>query len=180
MKTQRNVLTAFLVVISTATPCFAQGEKASEFKYFHLDFVVKELDGGKVINARNYSITISTATHDIFTANSIRSGEKVPVAQPGGQFTYVEAGVNIDCRQATELPNQLAMFVAMDISGIGTAERPSASPPLIRSSKWSSSVLVTLRKQTVIFSSDDASSKHQMQVDLTATPIPVNSTAPKL
>ncbi|MDQ6676822.1 MAG: hypothetical protein M3Z09_05950 [Acidobacteriota bacterium] len=179
MKTQRNVLTAFLVVISTATPCFAQGEKASEFKYFHLDFVVKELDGGKVINARNYSITISTATHDIFNNSSIRSGEKVPVAQPGGQVTYVEAGVNIDCRQATELPNQLAMVVTIDISGAGTVERPLALP-LIRTSRWSSSVLVTLRKQTVIFSSDDASSKHQMQVDLTATPIPVNSTAPKL
>ncbi len=179
MKAQRNLLTGFLVVVSTAMPCFAQGEKASELKYFHLDFVVKEVDGGKVINARNYSTTISTARSDIFATTSIRSGEKVPVVQTGGQFTYVEAGVNIDCRAATELPNQLAIFVAVDISGAGTPERPLA-PPLIRNTKWSSSVLVTLRKQTVIFSSDEASSKHQMQVDLTATPIPVNSTAPKL
>jgi hypothetical protein len=31
---------------------------------------------------------------------------------------------------------------------------------------------VPIRKPTVIFSSDDTTTKHQMQVELTATPIP--------
>jgi len=42
----------------------------------------------------------------------------------------------------------------------------------VRQNKWGSIVLVALRKPTVIFSSDDLTSKHQVQLELTATPIP--------
>jgi hypothetical protein len=37
--------------------------------------------------------------------------------------------------------------------------------------KWNAPVIVPLRKATVIFASDDPSSKRQMQLELTATPI---------
>src|ERR1039457_7467314 len=44
--------------------CAAQSEgaksAAEQPKYFHLDFVVKEMDSGKVINARHYSTMIAT------------------------------------------------------------------------------------------------------------------------
>jgi hypothetical protein len=42
---------------------------------------------------------------------------------------------------------------------------------LLRQNRWRSDVLVPLRKPTVIFSSDDPTSTHKMQVELTATPI---------
>ena len=44
------------VMTLMAGACFAQndGSKSAELpKYFHLDFVVKELEGGKTINARH-------------------------------------------------------------------------------------------------------------------------------
>jgi hypothetical protein len=51
------------------------------------------------------------------------------------------------------------------------AETPDAPAPVIRQVKWNAPVIVPLGKPTVIFSSDDPSSKRQMQLELTARPI---------
>jgi hypothetical protein len=53
------------------------------------------------------------------------------------------------------------------------AETTDAPAPVIRQVKWNSPVIVPLRKPTIIFSSDDPSSKRQMQLELTAIPIPI-------
>jgi hypothetical protein len=84
-------------------------------------------------------------------------------------LTYLDVGVNIDCRAAKEIQDQLALNVSAEISGIAT-EQPS-NQPLIRQTKWESNVIVPLRKPTTIFSSDDPSTKRQTQLELTAIPI---------
>jgi hypothetical protein len=60
-------------------------------------------------------------------------------------------------------------MVAAEVSS--AAETPDAPAPVIRQVKWNSPVIVPLGKPTVIFSSDDPSSKRQMQLELTARPI---------
>jgi hypothetical protein len=159
-------------IILTAGICAAQGEgakpPAEEPKYFHLDFVVKELESGKVINARHYSTTTATGDHSC----TIRSGNKVPVQTGGsgpesGQFTYIEVGVNIDCRSAKEIDGSLALSVSAEISTAVNAVKQ----PLIRQTKWSSNAIVPIGKPTVIFASDDVAGKGQMQLELTATPV---------
>jgi hypothetical protein len=55
-----------------------------------------------------------------------------------------------------------------DISGVAD---PASTPPVIRSTRWSADVIVPFRKATMLFSSDDAMSKRQLQMELTATPI---------
>ncbi len=50
-----------------------------------------------------------------------------------------------------------------------TASAPTQ--PTVRQNKWDSTVIVPLKKPTVLFSSDDLTSKRQMQLELTATPI---------
>jgi hypothetical protein len=159
------VSTIIMTGIMTGT-CLAQSGR-EEPKYYHLDFVVKELESGKVINARAYSMTISTGDTGGF---SIRTGNKVPVSTGSGNSTYVEVGVNIDCRAAKEIQDQLALNVAAEISSAAT-DPPSSSLPLIRQTKWSSNVIVPIRKPTTIFSSDDPTTKRQTQLELTAIPI---------
>ena len=66
--------------------------------------------------------------------------------------------------------SDLALYVTAEISSAAT-ERPADGPPMIRQTKWSSSVLVPLRKPTVVFSLDDPTTKGQMQLEMTATPI---------
>jgi len=164
---------AFLFAAVLAGHAFGQGETAKpageEAKYFHLDFVVKELENGKVTNSRAYAMTIATDN----SGSSIRTGNKVPIPTSSGSsstFTYIDVGVNIDCRAAKQLGDQLALNVVAEVSTAAT-EPPSGSPPLIRQTKWSSAAVVPLRKPTTIFSSDDPSSKRQTQLELTATPI---------
>jgi hypothetical protein len=142
--------------------------------YYHLDFVVKELDGGKVLNSRTYSTTVSS--DKTVPASSIRVGSRVPVSTSSAsnnplvntQFTYVEVGVNIDCHVVKEVGNQLTLSVSADVSGVADL---TTHPPVIRNNKWTSNVIVPLKKPITIFSSDDPASKHQMQLELTATAI---------
>jgi hypothetical protein len=168
MISQTKLGIVFLSSMVMAGTCLAQGGH-EEPKFYHLDFVVKELESGKVINARSYSMTVSTAGTG---ASIIRSGNKVPISTGGagpGSLTYLDIGVNIDCRAAKEIQDQLALSVSAEVSGVAT-EQPS-NQPLIRQTKWESNVIVSIRKPTTIFSSDDPSSKRQTQLELTAIPI---------
>jgi hypothetical protein len=126
--------------------------------------------GGKVINARAYSMTISTGDTG---GSSIRAGNKLPSSTGGsgpGSLTYIDVGVNIDCRAAKEIQDQLALNVAAEISSVA-ADPSSSTLPLVRQTKWSSNVIVPVRKPTTIFSSDDPTTKRQTQLELTAIPI---------
>jgi hypothetical protein len=163
---------AFLIVALIAGNCLAQTEtgKDEQHSFYHLDFVIKEVDGGKVINSRSYSTMISTGAH----AGSIRTGSKVPyqTGNPGNPHEYLDVGVNIDCRSARELNNQLWLWVTADVSNLAPGQPPAGgSPPLLRQNSWSSDLILPLRKPTVIFSSDDPTSTHKMQVEVTAVPI---------
>jgi hypothetical protein len=167
-KTRLAVACGFVTLMAGA--CFAQNEGAKppeQQKYFHLEFVVKEMDSGKAINARHYSTT--AATGDV--GCSIRTGSKVPTPAGGAvastQYTYIDVGVNIDCRAPKEVDGNLVLSLVAEISSVATA----SSPPVIRQNKWNSTVVVPIGKPTVVFSSDDLTTKGQMQLELTATPI---------
>jgi hypothetical protein len=162
------------VLLLPAGPSLAQTERESPNGFYHLDFVTKELDDNKLINTRTYSMTVSDKA-----AGNIRTGSRVPVATNSGgsgggntQFTYIDLGVNIDCRDLRELSGQLTLSVSADISAATTESGSVSNPnPVIRQYKWNSAVIVPLRKATQIYSSDDLGSKRKFQLELTATPI---------
>jgi hypothetical protein len=134
--------------------------------YYRLDFVVRELEGGKVVNSRSYSMSISTGRGA--QNASIRTGTRVPVPGKDGSTSYIELGINFDCRSAKVIGADLALYVSADITSVA---EPSTAPPVIRSNRWGGDVIVPLRKPAILFSSDDAMSKRQMQLELIATPI---------
>ena len=159
-----------------AAPGFAQTPdvKSDEpVRYFRLDFVLKELENGKVVNARSYSSVSSAGSREI---GSIRTGEKIPTQTGKEAFTYLDVGVNIDCSSLRVVGNQLALHVSADISGLvsdpPTGPGITGSQPVIRQSRWTSSAIVTIGKPTTLFSSDGTTTKRQTQLELTATPIP--------
>jgi hypothetical protein len=169
----RNLWAAFLISAMMAGTCLAQSEKNKDEprKSYRLDFVVKEIADAKVINSRSYSTIISTG----HSRESMRTGSKVPrqTGNPANPYEYVEVGVNIDSGEAREVENQLALTVAVEVTNVAPGQTAGSGslPPLLRENKWQSDALVPLRKPTVIFSSDDPTSTHKMQVELTATPI---------
>jgi hypothetical protein len=173
MLNTKTLWAPFLIGALMAESCWAQAEKSKgdQQKFYHLDFIVKEVAEAKVVNSRSYSTMISTG----HSADQIRVGNKVPV-QTGNPspnaYDYIDVGVNIDCRDAREVEGQLALNVAAELSNLAPGQTVGTGAlPLLRQNKWSSDVILPLRKPTVIFSSDDPTSTHKMQVELTATPI---------
>ena len=135
-------------------------------KFYKLEFTVREVDGTRALSSRTYSMVAANSRAD--SPNfSIRAGSKVPIPSSPGSF--FELGVNIDCYAIRELENELSLNVTAEISSAQDATAPTS--PIIRQNKWSSSVVVPIRKPTLIFSSDDLTTKRQIQLELTATPI---------
>ena len=138
-------------------------------KFYKLEFVVKEVEAGKVLNTRAYSMTVeANATGG--RASSIRTGTKVPYSSGANQWNYADVGVNIDCSSVRQAQRDLSLSVSADISSVQTEAGASETSmrPIIRQNRWSSSVIVPLARPTVLFSSDDPASKRQMQLELTA------------
>jgi hypothetical protein len=165
IKTMLFVLAA-TVSFAAVTVCFAQEPAATaQGKYYRFDFVVKELDGGKVLSTKNYFMIGGARGNQ---GMSIRTGDKVPTPSGNGQqFTYLDVGTNIDCHIVFETSAELGLWVSADISGADSQSRP-----VISQTKWSSSVVAPLRKPTVIFTSDSATKKVQTQLEVTITPLP--------
>ena len=157
---------AFAAIL-IATTCFGQEKPPEEpAKFYKLEFVVKQVSDGKVTNSRTYTTSAKSGPRG---GGSIRTGDKVPVETgPSAQFTYVDVGVNIDIGSIAQAGSEIALHVTADIS---STDNGSGSHPIIRQTRWSSDVIVPLRKPTILFTSDAVASKSQMQLELTATPL---------
>jgi hypothetical protein len=108
-----------------------------EVKFFRLDFVVKEIEQGKVITSRSYSTMASTKSAS--DSGSIRAGSRIPilVALPGGPepgggqnvpLQYIDVGVNIDCNHVHMKGDELVAMVNADISTLAEDPRPQMAP----------------------------------------------------
>jgi len=147
----------------------AAAQSADPARFYKLDFVVKELDGGKPVNSRMFSAMLGLQTPGRDNSPAvIRAGGRVPVPNGTG-FNFIDLGVNIDVRDLRDVQGDLSMYVSADISSM-LQDNPGAQP-IIRQNKWSGIVLVTPKKPTILFASDDLSSKHQLQLEVVATPV---------
>ena len=163
------------LALLTAAACLGQTPEVA--KFYKLDFMLKEMENGKVLNARVYSSLVSTKAHN---SSSIRTGSKVVVVTSGAttavpaQFNYIDVGVSVDCNNVHEVNGGLALEVSADVSTIpqDTTEAHPVGGPTIRQNRWrSDSVVVPLHTPTVIFSSDDLTSRRVMQLEITANPV---------
>lgn len=173
MLSNRNWILYLAASALLAGACFAQD--AAPTKFYKLEFVVKEVEGTRVLNSRAYSVTAST-DKGLLERCQIRTGSKVPLPATGpgvgaGQFTYLDVGVNIDCSSLKETQVGVSLQVTADISSLPQESTVPVSGQVIRQNRWTSHIVVQPKKPTVIFSSDDLTTKHQMQLELTATPI---------
>jgi hypothetical protein len=153
-------------------PSTQTADKAPK-KFYQLNFKVQELENERVINSRSYSMILGVGA-----VGAIRSGQKVPYSSRSGansEWQQMSVGVDIDCRKLEELGDQVSLSILADLSSVienhGEAGLPSSVPPIIRNNRWGSTVLLPVKKPTVLFSSDDPASKRKMQLLLTVTPI---------
>lgn len=148
--------------------CLATAAAAQDAgKFYRLDFVVKELDDNKVVSTKNYSTLAST---DEKTGASIRAGTRVPY-QSGGNTSYIDIGVNIDCPKIVEIDGRLVVHVNAEISSVPAGDTPANNLPVVRQNRWRSVSIIPVAKATMLQSSDDLNSKRKLQLELTATPV---------
>lgn len=170
-RTLNSVAVIFAVVLAQRS--FAQDAAADkdkpqttvkaekpEPKFYKLDFVLKEVDGPRVVNSRSYSTYAATDAPPSMIRANIRM-------QDGRDW-----GIRIDARGLRQVQNQLGLNLTTEISGLPQETSAESAHPILRQYSWSSEVLLPIRKPTIVFSSDSTSSKTQMQVELTATPVP--------
>ncbi len=172
-----KLLLIALVAGALGAPCFGQNEKnteanatpAAKEKFYRLDFSVRELEGERIVNNRDYSLILSSPGRH----SSIRAGAHVPVSTTGPVSTTrdVYVGVNIDCDRAQEVDNQFQLNVRSDISSMFESDEKGTGIPMVRSNTWQSDVVVPLRRPTLLFSSDDPATKRKMQLVLIVTPL---------
>jgi hypothetical protein len=146
---------------------------------YRLDFSLNELEDGKKINSRHYTLSVVDGPSE-----EIKIGTRVPVATGGGengaapQFTYVDLGTNI-WAMLLEKNNgdDLQLQVRAELSWAKTDDPTGASgqsaklftPPIVSQMKINGSTVITPGKPTIIGVAEDPRSNRQFQLEVTAT-----------
>ncbi len=132
---------------------------------YRLDFSVNEIEDGKKINTRQYSMHLTAGD-----ANTVKIGTKVPAEAKPGEMTYIDVGTSIWAR-LKERDNSLLVEVRSEFSNFAVPDQPNrgTSMPLLRQFQISASTVATLGKSMVVGSVDDPNSKRQFQLEVTVT-----------
>lgn len=186
MTMKNRLLVVVCLMMLAGGVCFGQDKsapaptpvQAANGKHYQVVFLVQEVEGSRVINGRRY-VTDMAFYGAKSASGSIRTGSKVPIATGSSntssgvqtQFTYIDIGFNVDFDHAQLEGDNVYLWLTAELSSFDAAADNQIHQPTIRSNRWSAGVTVPLGKPTVVFSSDDLSSKRTMQIELTVTPV---------
>ena len=183
MRTRLVCFAIMVVLLATAARPAVSQQESSETKvsaavqqpvqkhYYKLLFVLRETDEGKVLNQRTFGMDISAEPPRTGGVPpdwwNMRSGTRVPFSG-SKDVNYIDVGVNLDVR-AEEAPEGLQMQIASEISSVASETGVGVAAPAIRQVKVRSAVLAPVGKPTVVFTADDAASKHRFELEVTPT-----------
>ena len=132
---------------------------------YHLEFALNELDDGKKVNTRHYSMNLT----DDNTMEDLKIGTRVPVETESGKFEYLDVGTNITARLVQyKLP--MSLDVRANVSNFAIpGEVGHGGRPLLRQMVISGSTIAVIDKPIIIGSVDDPDSKREFQLEVTLT-----------
>ena len=135
------------------------------WSFYKLDFNVREIDNGKTLNTRSYTMNARSGAG---SWQQIRVGTRVPYTGEKGP-SYMDIGFNVDCR-IEDQPQGQALAITTDLSSLPSDQaQEKVGLPLIRSLRSSSVIPITLNKPILVASVDEVGSTHRMQVEVTIT-----------
>jgi hypothetical protein len=134
---------------------------------YRLDFSLHELEDGKNVNTRQYSMNLVPDSSPGF--QDLKIGTRIPVELKQGEMQYIDVGTNISAR-LVEVRDALQVEVRADLSNLAAPDqqRPAAMP-LLRQLRINGTTIVTPGKAMVIGAVDDPNSKRQYQLEITVT-----------
>jgi hypothetical protein len=142
-----------------------QHTKPEEHARYRLEFVLKQMEHGKVMSTHNFTMSAEANTG----ASQIRTGNRVPVDTGGDKgINYIDVGFNCDAR--IDRPGN-GSSVGLDIGWeLSTMPAIAGSEKLIRQVRVRSTPSVQFGKSTLVGSVDDINSMQQFELDVTVTP----------
>lgn len=142
-----------------------QSAQKTQVSAYHVDFSIDELQNGKKVNSRQYSMILT----DEREVKELKIGTRVPVESEAGKFQYLDVGTTINVQMVSwEAP--LGLDVMVDVSNIANPDSISGNGhPLLRRMEISGRAPVILGKPMVFGSVDDPNSNHEFQLVVTVT-----------
>jgi hypothetical protein len=103
----------------------------------------------------------------------LRIGSKVPVAVRETEQSYIDVGKNIDCLIRSETEHSVSLRLTIEVSGVAKDEHGVAATvhgnPVIEGVHVETNVTVPLGTPTIVSNFQDPVTKHDFQIEVTAT-----------
>jgi hypothetical protein len=151
-----------------SSPAKSTSENNEPGHAYRLEFLVSEMEDGKKLNSREYSMNVNAGDQ-----NEVKIGTRVPVEPKNGEFQYLDVGTSIWCRlrdrrDVTWLANDVMLNVRSEVSNFAVPERQGQdSRPMIRQFKIDASTIAVVGKALIVGSVDDPGSRRQFQLEVT-------------
>jgi len=144
-------------------------EKPMYRSVYRLEFVVREVEDGKRLNSRTYTMSVQDGDQ----GGMIRVGNRIPYNTGKDQYQYFDVGINIDCRLHERDNYVLLDGGGIEISSVVKDESTAAGTlnPVVRQARARFAVAVTPGKPTMVTALDDVSSNRRYEVEVTATKV---------
>jgi len=142
---------------------------------YRLDFSFNELEDGKKINTRHYSLNLTAGS-----SNELKIGSRVPIAtggnptMPAMNYQYMDVGTRIWASIAVEGGGDLRLDVKSEVSNLdmGAGRDHPQLPPVVRQIQINGTTRLITGKAILIGSMDDPNSNRQFQLEMAATKLP--------
>jgi len=174
-----------VVALVLPLPLSAQEVKTERPRQvYKLDYVIAELESGKRVDAREYTMLIEGDREmPRSPAARLRVGNRIPIAtgvNPAtgqSQFQYIDVGVNIDALARYASDTTVGLKTTVEVSSVvvggGEADKVKVAPGQVvtRNFRTENEALLPLGKPMVLFTLDEPNSKRSFQIQVTATPV---------
>lgn len=143
---------------------------------YRLDYAIKEMDDGKVVNTRTYSMVMQSAEERGRSIGEVKTGSRVPISTQtgkdgGSSIQYIDVGINIQAQLFVMENSNLLLSGNVEVSTLA-AGNDGAGPggaPIIRQVRSNTTSEVTAGKANQIALLDDPISKHRFVIEVTPT-----------
>jgi hypothetical protein len=147
--------------------------KKAAIPTYKMAFSIYELQDGKKINQRDYSLLVEANGRG---ANTLKIGTKVPIDAGNGGMTYADVGFEMRCSADETVNNKLEVSLDMTVTNFAIPEqntdpRTAGSRPVLRGVTQRVSAVINPGKPQILTTMDDVNSNKRMQVELTATKV---------
>lgn len=132
---------------------------------YRLDYVIVEIEDGKRVNARSYTLLVDEGAQ----GGTMRMGMRVPVQTGEKNMQYMDVGLRIDARVGPRENNAVWVSTRFEVSGLIEQANGVAGAPTVRTVEYSTPAIVQPGKSTVIASGDDLGSKKRFELSVTVT-----------